>query len=159
MSVRGVVGVVAVLVVATVAVPSSIVVPNTSRDAVTGVRSVSAEENDAAAQHWTTDTQAAATPVPTSNPAPTTTAAPVTQDAAAPTTTDAPAAPTPDAGSTEPLGPGVPTVGALFTVDANGLSAHYCTASVVDSPAGDLVITAAHCIHNGAGGDYRTDIA
>jgi V8-like Glu-specific endopeptidase len=69
------------------------------------------------------------------------------QQAATPTTTD------------QPPGPGVPAVGALFTVGANGLGAHYCTASVVDSPAGDLVITAAHCLHDGGGGDYRTDIA
>jgi V8-like Glu-specific endopeptidase len=39
------------------------------------------------------------------------------------------------------------TVGALFTRTASGqLSGHFCTASVVDSPAGDLVITAAHCL-------------
>ncbi|HEY2314944.1 MAG TPA: trypsin-like peptidase domain-containing protein [Streptosporangiaceae bacterium] len=39
------------------------------------------------------------------------------------------------------------TVGALFTLTASGqLSTHFCTASVVDSPAGDLVMTAAHCM-------------
>jgi V8-like Glu-specific endopeptidase len=39
------------------------------------------------------------------------------------------------------------TVGALFARAASGqLSDHFCTASVVDSPAGDLVITAAHCV-------------
>jgi V8-like Glu-specific endopeptidase len=39
------------------------------------------------------------------------------------------------------------TVGALFTLTASGqLSTHFCTASVVDSPAGDLVMTAAHCV-------------
>jgi V8-like Glu-specific endopeptidase len=39
------------------------------------------------------------------------------------------------------------TVGALFSRTASGrLSHHFCTASVVDSPAGDLVITAAHCV-------------
>lgn len=39
------------------------------------------------------------------------------------------------------------TVGALFNRTASGqLTAHYCTGSVVDSPAGDLVITAAHCL-------------
>ncbi len=39
------------------------------------------------------------------------------------------------------------TVGALFSRTASGqLSRHFCTASVVDSPAGDLVITAAHCV-------------
>ncbi len=39
------------------------------------------------------------------------------------------------------------TVGALFSVTPSGqLSNHFCTGSVVDSPAGDLVITAAHCV-------------
>jgi V8-like Glu-specific endopeptidase len=39
------------------------------------------------------------------------------------------------------------TVGALFTRTASGqLSSHFCTASVVNSPAGDLLITAAHCV-------------
>ena len=39
------------------------------------------------------------------------------------------------------------TVGALFTLTPSGqISSHFCTASVVDSPAGDLLITAAHCV-------------
>jgi V8-like Glu-specific endopeptidase len=39
------------------------------------------------------------------------------------------------------------TVGALFMLTPSGkLNNHFCTASVVDSPAGDLVITAAHCV-------------
>jgi V8-like Glu-specific endopeptidase len=39
------------------------------------------------------------------------------------------------------------TVGALFTLTAGGdLGAHFCTASVVNSPSGDLVLTAAHCM-------------
>ena len=38
-------------------------------------------------------------------------------------------------------------VGALFSGDG-----HYCSASVVDSPRGNLVLTAAHCVHEGAGG-------
>src|ERR1700745_2053682 len=37
---------------------------------------------------------------------------------------------------------GVSAVGALFP-DAGG---HFCTASVVHSPAGDLAVTAAHCV-------------
>lgn len=41
---------------------------------------------------------------------------------------------------------GYPAVGALFTVTGGHLRAHFCTASVVDSPAGDLIVTAAHCI-------------
>jgi V8-like Glu-specific endopeptidase len=39
------------------------------------------------------------------------------------------------------------TVGALFARATSGrLTTHFCTGSVVDSPAGDLVITAAHCL-------------
>jgi V8-like Glu-specific endopeptidase len=45
---------------------------------------------------------------------------------------------------------GTPAVGALFFTSGGGLGSHFCTASVVDSPAQDLVITAAHCV-TGAG--------
>jgi hypothetical protein len=45
---------------------------------------------------------------------------------------------------------GIPTVGALF---APGSPLHTCTASVVDSAAGNLLITAAHCI-SGTGDGY-----
>jgi V8-like Glu-specific endopeptidase len=38
---------------------------------------------------------------------------------------------------------GTPAVGALF---AAGASTHHCTAGVVDSPNGDLLVTAAHCV-------------
>ena len=39
------------------------------------------------------------------------------------------------------------TIGALFNRTASGqLENHFCTASVVDSPAGNLVVTAAHCM-------------
>lgn len=43
---------------------------------------------------------------------------------------------------------GTPAVGALFTTSGrNGLiGTHFCTASVVDSPHRDLVLTAAHCV-------------
>lgn len=37
-------------------------------------------------------------------------------------------------------------VGALFSTSRGRLSTHFCTASVVDSPAGDLLVTAAHCV-------------
>ena len=56
--------------------------------------------------------------------------------AGAPVTTTASAAPAP----AKPVSP----VGALF---ANG--SHFCTASVVHSGAGDLVLTAAHCVKDG----------
>jgi len=54
-----------------------------------------------------------------------------------------PPAGTPDAAS---FG-GVPTVGPLFYT--NGGSRHFCTASVINSPAGSLVLTAAHCVYSG----------
>ncbi|MGW4487101.1 trypsin-like serine peptidase [Amycolatopsis sp. NPDC004368] len=49
----------------------------------------------------------------------------------------------PDSGS----GAAAPAVGALF---AGGK--HFCSASVVHSPAGDLVLTAAHCLGGGTQG-------
>jgi V8-like Glu-specific endopeptidase len=39
-----------------------------------------------------------------------------------------------------------PAVGALFAVSGGRLGSHFCTASVVDSPAGNLIVTAAHCL-------------
>jgi V8-like Glu-specific endopeptidase len=138
---RGTIGMAAVLLLALLTLPASVVVPNTSHEAQTGVRQVSRNENQAATGHWTPQQQQAATPIPT------------TTAAAAQSLAIAPAS-----GSDQPLGHGVPAVGALFTVGADGLTGHYCTASVVNSPAGDLVLTAAHCIHDGAGGDYRSNI-
>jgi V8-like Glu-specific endopeptidase len=41
---------------------------------------------------------------------------------------------------------GTPAVGALFTIRNGKLGSHFCTASVVNSPHGDLAITAAHCV-------------
>ena len=46
---------------------------------------------------------------------------------------------------------GVATVGALFGESSGKLSSHFCTASVVDSPHGDLAITAAHCVSGTSG--------
>jgi len=45
---------------------------------------------------------------------------------------------------------GVAAVGALFGMSSGKLSSHFCTASVVDSPRGDLAITAAHCVTGGS---------
>ena len=39
---------------------------------------------------------------------------------------------------------GVPTTGALF--GTTGSKKHFCTAAVVNSTAGDLIVTAAHCV-------------
>ena len=47
-------------------------------------------------------------------------------------------------------------VGALFV--RAGSTDHFCTASVVASPAKDLLITAAHCINGGDGSGYKQDI-
>jgi V8-like Glu-specific endopeptidase len=46
---------------------------------------------------------------------------------------------------------GTPAVGALFTTSGGRLGSHICTASVVNSPDGDLVITAAHCVTGTSG--------
>jgi len=46
---------------------------------------------------------------------------------------------------------GTPAVGALFTTSGGKLGQHFCTASVVSSPHGDLVITAAHCVSGTSG--------
>ncbi len=42
---------------------------------------------------------------------------------------------------------GVPTVGALFYTSGSGR--HFCTASVVASTTGTIVLTAAHCVYSG----------
>ncbi|WP_370087818.1 serine protease [Streptacidiphilus sp. MAP12-16] len=41
-------------------------------------------------------------------------------------------------------------IGALFS--SAGTAAHYCSASVVDSPVGDMIISAAHCLSTTPGG-------
>jgi V8-like Glu-specific endopeptidase len=41
---------------------------------------------------------------------------------------------------------GTSAVGALFSTSDGQLRTHFCTASVVHSPAGDLLVTAAHCV-------------
>jgi V8-like Glu-specific endopeptidase len=51
---------------------------------------------------------------------------------------------------------GISQVGALFSsADYTGTdAAHFCTATVIDSPRGDLVLTAAHCVASQAA-DYK----
>ena len=46
---------------------------------------------------------------------------------------------------------GTPAVGALFTMSKGKLGRHFCTASVIGSPHGNLVITAAHCVTGTSG--------
>ncbi|MFG2714382.1 trypsin-like serine peptidase [Streptomyces goshikiensis] len=45
-------------------------------------------------------------------------------------------------------------IGALFS-PGDGDSDHHCSASVVHSPGGNLIATAAHCVH---GGGFRTNL-
>ncbi|MFI9205724.1 trypsin-like serine peptidase [Streptomyces sp. NPDC053048] len=84
-------------------------------------------------------------------------------DASAPAPLNAPAGR--DAGRKDPLTPSDPpaakeaepsaAVGPLFYT-AGGAPGHGCTASVVHSRTEDLVVTAAHCVHQGG---FRTDVA
>ncbi|ARZ69154.1 hypothetical protein SMD11_3521 [Streptomyces albireticuli] len=77
----------------------------------------------------------------------------------------APATPADRAARTAPLPPSdpleaaatdpSPAVGPLFYT-GQGRPGHGCTASVVHSPRGDLVVTAAHCVYQGG---FRTDLA
>lgn len=62
----------------------------------------------------------------------------------------APAAAGPAAGDAQSFG-GVAAVGALFSESNGKLGSHFCTASVVDSAAGDLAVTAAHCVYGKTG--------
>ncbi|RAG80356.1 serine protease, partial [Streptacidiphilus pinicola] len=56
----------------------------------------------------------------------------------------------PDGHST-PFG-GLPAIGVLFSPDEVADNHHFCTASVVHSPGGDVVATAAHCLSDPANG-------
>jgi V8-like Glu-specific endopeptidase len=53
---------------------------------------------------------------------------------------------------------GTPTVGAIYFGLGSVASLHYCTASVVHSPSGDLIATAAHCVYNPIFGGYQSHI-
>jgi len=74
----------------------------------------------------------------------------------APTSVGAAAIAHPPAGLAPAAGPtisssaqpfdGVAAVGALFTMSSGTLGTHFCTATVVHSPHGDLAVTAAHCV-------------
>jgi V8-like Glu-specific endopeptidase len=62
----------------------------------------------------------------------------------------------PAAAATAPAGTGasfggVAAVGALFSETNGKLGSHFCTASVVDSTAGDLAVTAARCVYEKTG--------
>ncbi|MER7707528.1 serine protease [Kitasatospora sp. NPDC097605] len=85
----------------------------------------------------------AATPVPTLTPTPARAATPT------PTPVPTPSDP-PGTTATAPATPEAATVGALFsgTVHAGN---HFCTASVLHSPTGNLLLTAAHCLDDPSG--------
>jgi V8-like Glu-specific endopeptidase len=75
--------------------------------------------------------------------------------ATAPTTTTTTTPTTTAVSTPPPKAPGISaSVGALF---AGG--SHFCSASVVHSAAGDVVLTAAHCVNGGAGAGFRTGLA
>ncbi|MFK0217151.1 trypsin-like serine peptidase [Streptomyces vinaceus] len=50
-----------------------------------------------------------------------------------------------------------PAIGALFSPGEDADQDHHCSASVVHSPGGDLVATAAHCVYRGILG-FRTNL-
>jgi V8-like Glu-specific endopeptidase len=52
-----------------------------------------------------------------------------------------------------------PATGPLFSGPAADLGDHFCTASVIDSAARDVVMTAAHCVASGDGTPPRTGMS
>ncbi|WP_224402935.1 serine protease [Pseudonocardia sp. ICBG1034] len=52
-----------------------------------------------------------------------------------------------------------PATGALFDGAAEDPGDHFCSASVVESATGDLVVTAAHCVADGDGTPARTGMS
>jgi len=113
------------------------------------VHAVGTAAQSAAGTYWTPARMASATPV-TPPRAPASALAPSSEPEHAAASTPQPPPGTPDPTYFN----GVPTVGALFFT--TGSQAHFCTASVVDSPTLNLVLTAAHCVY---GSGYATNIA
>ncbi|MFK0262576.1 trypsin-like serine peptidase [Streptomyces angustmyceticus] len=87
-----------------------------------------------AAAYWTPDRMAAAAPADPERGS-------SDRAAAAPR---AKAAPAVKSAATARHFDGIPSVGVLFSVDGDA-RAHHCTASVVHSPHGNLILTAGHC--------------
>ncbi len=73
----------------------------------------------------------------------------------APATAAAPGTPpaAPPAASPDPMWA---AAGALFTGTPDHLADHFCSASVIDTPKRDTVLTAAHCVATGDGTPPRT---
>jgi V8-like Glu-specific endopeptidase len=54
---------------------------------------------------------------------------------------------------------GIAQVGALFNTSSGSPTSHYCSGSVVSTPEGDIVVTAAHCVYDASSGGPESDIA
>ncbi|MEJ8279511.1 trypsin-like serine peptidase [Pseudonocardia spirodelae] len=80
-----------------------------------------------------------------------------------PAPTAAAPAPAPEPATTAavaaPVTAARPATGALFAGPADDPGEHYCSAAVVTSAAGDLVVTAAHCVADGDGSPARTGMS
>jgi len=135
-----------------------------------GVIPIPSDAADAAASYWSAHLNSTAT---------TTGNAPQASGAAGSDVMATPALPSPSgtAGAGSGVGPGfgaamavsnplssapfsgVPQVGALFGTSNGSIEGqgHYCSGSVVNSPEGDVVVTAAHCVYDSSG--VYTDIA
>jgi hypothetical protein len=117
----------------------------TGADSTTAVTDqVSGAAQRGALAHWTTQrmlTATALSPARVRSGLPATTGVPTqpTQSQAVPAVT------APKGTPRAVFFTGSPTTGALFYT--TGGKNHFCTASVVDSPAGDMVLTAAHCVY------------
>jgi len=91
--------------------------------------------------------------------------APAGTDQVALPTTTATAPGSTEPGSTTPgstsAGPARqwPATGALFGGPPDDLGDHYCSGAVVDTPGGDVVVTAAHCVAAGDGTAPRTGMS
>lgn len=88
--------------------------------------------------------------VPPSAPPPAAVAGPA--PAAAPPLAAAPAIASAPAASS----PRWSAAGALFAGTPDALGEHFCSASVIDSPHADVIVTAAHCVTDGDGTPPRT---
>ncbi|MFD2339828.1 serine protease [Clavibacter tessellarius] len=127
------------LAAAGLAVPSSASAASAASAAASTGASVvvpASVDRDAAAAHWTADARAAALAADAPSVAG---SASASASATLSTSDDAGAA-----GSAPVPHPDQPFVGVLFYV--SGGRNHACTASVVDTPDGDAIATAAHCL-------------
>ncbi|MFB7474734.1 trypsin-like serine peptidase [Kitasatospora sp. NPDC056184] len=89
------------------------------------------------------------TDAPTGSPAPTPSPASTSTATATATPAPTPSDP-PGTTATAPATPEAATVGALFSGTV-GAGTHFCTASVLHSTTGNLLLTAAHCVEDPGG--------